>query len=554
MQDLFRTLQDRDLGHLRIVAELWGIELLRLVPVEAARLLANSMLDPALAAEQADSLPREARRALDALLAPPGRTLLADFVRRFGPLREMGPGRRDREKPWRNPAGPLEVLWYRGWLARAFGETPSGPQEFAFVPSDLAASLPPPSAPPATPPGKPAPPPARPAPALATSADDATTLLAALRRKSVSSLPLTPARFDSLRRFLHRPETAHLLLILLREAGTLVGPPIRPSPEATRRFLDLPRAAASRKLLLAWAVSEMWNDLAHTPGLAAPKDQWPNDPKVGREPLLKMLQGVPVGEWWDLESFVEAVHDRQPGFQRPGGDFDSWYLQETPTGGFLRGFASWHLVEGALIRFVVIGPLHWLGAVDLGLPADGDRPSAFRLTHRAGALWEAEPTETFAEPHGAVLLLPGGRIRLTPTASLSHRYQISRVAQWIRLDDEGYEFRLTPASLQAAHAQGLEAHHVLAILEAAAGRPADPKFAEAIRRAITRGPEAHLERTLILRLNSPRLLQTLQADRACARLLGEPLGPGAVRVAEKDWEKLCAAAARLGLLIEPPAP
>src|SRR3989304_927822 len=82
MQDLFRTLQDRDLGHLRIVADLWGIELLRLVPVEAARLLANSMLDPALAVEQADSLPREARRALDALLAPPGRILLADPVPR----------------------------------------------------------------------------------------------------------------------------------------------------------------------------------------------------------------------------------------------------------------------------------------------------------------------------------------------------------------------------------------------------------------------------------------------------------------------------------------
>src|SRR3989304_3338487 len=212
MQDLFRTLQDRDLGHLRIVAELWGIELLRLVPVEAARLLANSMLDPALAVEQADSLPREARRALDAPLA---RMLLAALARRFGALREMGPGWRDREKPWRNPAGPLEVLWYRGWLARAFGETLSGPQEFAFVPSDLAAILPPPPAPPATPPGKPAPPPARLALALATSTDDATTLLAALRRKSASSLPLTPARFDSLKRFLHRPEPAPLLLILL---------------------------------------------------------------------------------------------------------------------------------------------------------------------------------------------------------------------------------------------------------------------------------------------------------------------------------------------------
>jgi hypothetical protein len=128
------------------------------------------------------------------------------------------------------------------------------------------------------------------------------------------------------------------------------------------------------------------------------------------------------------------------------------------------------------------------------------------------------------------------------------------VTYWAGLDGDGYEFRLTPASLQAAQAQGLEAHHVLAILESAAGRPPDPSLGEAIRRAMAHGAEAHLERTLILRLSRPRILQTLQEDRACARLLGEPLGPSAVRVAEKDWEKLCAAAARLGLLIEPPSP
>jgi hypothetical protein len=466
----------------------------------------------------------------------------------------MGPGRRDREKPWRAPASPLEILWYRGWLARAFGDTPSGPQEFAFVPSDLAAALPLPAAPRAAPPGTPTAQPAHASLATYTSPDDATTLLAALRRKGSSSLPLARPRLEGLRSFLHEPDAADLLITLLRQEGILIGPPIRPSPEAARRFLDRPRAEISRQLLLAWAVSGTWNDLACTPGLSAPKDEWPNDPKAGREALLKMLHDVPAGEWWDIESFIDAVRDRLPGFQRPGAEFDSWHLQETQTGRFLRGFASWHRVEGALIRYVVSGPLYWLGALDLGSRTEGSAPSVFRLTHLARVLWGPETTETGAEPHGAVLLLPGGRIRLAPGAPLSHRYQISRVAHWARLDRDGYEFHLTPASLQAAHAQGLEAHHVLAILESAAGRPHDPGLSEAIRRAMSHGAEARLERTLILRVSKPKVLQALQADRACARLLGEPLGPSAVRVAERDWEKLCAAAARLGLLIEPPSP
>ena len=552
MQDLFRSLQDRDLGHLRIVAELWGIDLPSAPPVEAARRLVSSMLEPAVAREQVESLPPEASRVLGVLLANSGRLPLADLTRQFGQLREMGPGRRDREKPWRAPTSPLETLWYRGWLARAFAETPAGLQEFAFIPHDLAAILPSPSVPLAAPPGRPAPEPEKALLAPAHSPDDATTLLAALRRKSAGALPLPPARLDALRPFLHQPEAAVLLLALLREQGTLIGPPIRPSPEAARRFLDLTRAEASRSLLRAWASSEAWNDLAHTPGLSSPKGKWPNDPRLGRGALLLRLRDVPWATWWEIDSFVEALRDQQPGFQRPGGDFDSWYIQEDLAGRFLRGFESWDRVEGALIQFVLHGPLHWLGAVDLGAPEKGGPPSSFRLTDRARALWDPEAGEAPPEPREPASLLPDGRIHLPPSASRAHRYQISRLARWTGLDAGGYHFRLTPASLQAAQGQGLEAHHIFSILESVTGRPVDPAPGQAIRRAITRGPEAHLERALVLRLASPRLLQALKADRACARLLGEPLGPASVRIAERDWEKLCAAAARLGILIEPP--
>jgi hypothetical protein len=466
----------------------------------------------------------------------------------------MGPGRRDREKPWRAPASPLETLWYQGWLARAFAETPTGLQEFGFIPTDLAATLPTPPAPLPSPPGKPASEPARMMHAHTTPADDATTLLADLRRKSARSLPLPAARFDALRRFLHQPAAADLLLTLLLQEGILVGPPIRPSPEATRRFLELSRAEASQALLHAWVCSATWNDLAQTPGVSSPKGKWPNDPKLGRQAFLQILHDVPLGVWWDLGSFVAAIRERRPGFQRPGGDFESWYLQETQTGRFLRGFESWDLVEGALIRFVLSGPLHWLGAVDLGSSTEVGSASAFRLTAMARGIWGGASTKNPEEPSEAVTLFPDGRIRVPRAVPRPHRYQISRVAQWVALDESGFIFRLTPASLQAARRQGLTPHHIQAILEASSALPTNPVLVRAIERAVTRGAELSLERSLVLHVSSPRILQALKADRACSRLLGESLGPGAVRVAEKDWEKLCAAAARLGLLVEPPSP
>ncbi len=117
MQPLLRTLQDHDLGHLRIVAELWGLDLSPGSPLEIARALAAAMLQPSALHEVVDGLPADTGQALQALKASGGRMPLADLTRRFGPLREIGAGRRDREKVWRQPTSPLEALWYRGLLA-----------------------------------------------------------------------------------------------------------------------------------------------------------------------------------------------------------------------------------------------------------------------------------------------------------------------------------------------------------------------------------------------------------------------------------------------------
>ncbi len=121
MPDLTQSLQGHDLGHLRIIAELWGIDLsssntgaetqrtalLRLVP---------TLLDQTLVDEVVNALPHEARTALEDLLQNDGCLPWSLFIRRYGVVREMGPGRRDRERPYRKSASPTEMLWYRGPL------------------------------------------------------------------------------------------------------------------------------------------------------------------------------------------------------------------------------------------------------------------------------------------------------------------------------------------------------------------------------------------------------------------------------------------------------
>lgn len=57
MPSLGRTLQDHDLGHLRILAELWGLDMPPGRPPEAAPVLARRMLEPGVAIEIAQTLP-----------------------------------------------------------------------------------------------------------------------------------------------------------------------------------------------------------------------------------------------------------------------------------------------------------------------------------------------------------------------------------------------------------------------------------------------------------------------------------------------------------------
>lgn len=556
MHTLAVTLRDQDFGQLRIIAELWGLDLSGGSAAQAADDLARAMLDDALLSEVVDSLPASARDALVLLARSQGRLPLADLARRFGPLRQMGPGRRDREQPWRNQTSPIEALWYRGLLGRCFLDTPTGPQEFGYIPRDLAALMPAPrdvSEALSVHPGD------RPAEVHAATdfaVDDLVTLLAALRRQPPSVGGLTSDRLRAFLPFLYQPRSAGLLVTCLIDERVLSRDGLRPDPEAVRSLLDCPRSEILARVRDTWRESQAWNDLAQVPHLRAAGGEWPNDSLVTRRAILELLGGLTIGEWWDLSEFIQAVHDAKPAFQRPAGDFDSWYLQDTRTGSFVRGLGHWHAVEGALIHGVISGPLHWLGMADLGF-SGGDGPAiAFRLTQGFDPLYlyEADDTLGGSRVGPRTQVRPDGLITVPRYCSPALRYQIARICAWESREADGYRYRLTPDGLALAAAQGMKPNHVRTILEDASGSALPKSLTMALERWSTEGTQARLERLLVFSVALPALLEELQANRSTARFLRRALGPQSAVVAEKDWRRLCEAAARLGILIEPPDP
>ena len=556
MPELIHNLQGRDLGHLRIVAELWGVEftapdahigLQRLVPV---------LLDAENLEEVLSTLPVEATRALDDLMHHQGRIPWALFTRRYGEVREIGPGKRDRERPYLNEnASASEALWYRGLVGKAFFESPGGPEEFAYIPEDLLPFMPlveTPSIPslgrPATQQEK-----ARLMPANDRLLDDVCTMLAGIR---MGMKPLEIDPYLRCGKASPYPLTADALLKLLRVAG-LLDSINQVNPDPVRVLLEAQPGKALVMLFEAWLRSAEFDELRLTPGLIM-EGHWRNDPLQTRQAVIDFISTVPgatetrpdekLRPFWSLGSFVSAVYQVAPDFQRPAGDYDSWYIRKTESEAFLRGFEHWHDVDGALLKFMVGGPLHWLGILDLAMPENGQVVSAFRFSSWANDLLNFQAPESLPVEEQSVTVRADGRLRMPPQTSRVGRYQLARFCEWQGYKDEFYRYRMTPASLEKAQKQGLRVEHLLALL-ARYAQAVPPSLVTALKRWDTQGSLARIDRLLVLRVRQPEALQALRSSSA-QRFLGESLGPTAVVIKPGGWEKVSMALAELGYLAD----
>ena len=559
-------LLDYDLGLLRLVAELWGQALASGNVREAQEELAGRLLQPEAVTEVVAALDPPARAALD-ILAREGRQPLAQFTRRHGELRAMGPARRDRERPWLNAPSVSESLWYRALAAHAFFDDGRGPQEFIFIPDDLRPLIyvahgrdAQGSAPAGTPPGQPAPASSVEPDPLAQNAlaDDAVTVLAYLQVVSVRlEAGALPARHRAaLARFLRRPETLDFAVLLLQALGLCqAAPPNGPlklEPAQVQPFLQAAPSERVRRLAEAWRDSRDWNDLLHLPGLLFEGQAWRNDPVTARQAILSLLADVPAGQWWSLDSFVAAVQERQPDFQRPAGDYDSWYIRDAVTQTYLRGFANWERVDGALVRWLIESPLRWLGLVETASP-----PPAFRLTPYGAACLGQAGWESGEAALASLTFNPEGLLHVPAAASAYDRFQLARISAWLPPAGPHYMYRLTPAALTRAAQKGITISRILDFLERAAGgpevlaaNPAWPVLSAALRRWETRGGEAVLRETVVLKLASAELLDTLRGAASIRDYLGEAVGPATVLVLKEHLAAVRAALAGMGILAD----
>lgn len=428
----------------------------------------------------------EVESALNALVAANGEIPESQFTRDFGVLEIMGEDRLRKEMPWLEARSVSEILYYNGLIGlRIQGLGPEA-RRVVYMPSDVMAQMPLPSmdedeVPLAIEPTRP--------PSDNTLVqmqdlllNDLGSVLGYVLEKNLrlQEQALHPEDDAGLtERLLVPPDTPlfqvrkRLLLHITRRLGLLKrvqgaedGPLLTLNGNQVHRFLRLDRNAQRTAMWSAWKDSGQWNDLCQTPTLVCHNEErWKNSPLGTRETFLPLCRSLRIGSWYRVEDLVAAVHDRVPDFQRPGGDYNSWYVWNQTQGAYVRGFENWDLVDGELVRFLLLGPLSWLGTMQQDVDFHTGQPRAVALT-RIGAIWLGADLEFPPVAERPLVDFQDDFTLLVPFAlSMQLRFRIGRFAMWQASGESHHQYQINQRSLERAMEAGITGDRILEALK-----------------------------------------------------------------------------------------
>lgn len=540
MPDLFQTLRTTDLDFVQRLARSWKLDLEAREFAAARDEFIRLVKGRDLFEEIIAALPERASAAWEYLIAHKGQESWSIFTRQFGELRVFGTAKRVREEPDLHPNSATEELWYRGLIGRAFLNHPPATQEYIYIPDEFLAFVQPAQ-------GNDNRIELRPAVALEKKLispasdrilDDITDLLAALRM----GRPLQSV-FSA-----HSEAYQHFVTSLLLETGLLTS---TLTPDATRLkdFLARPRGETLLELFQIWIKSNRINDLRMLPGLLF-EGNWSNDPLAARGLVISTLRKTDPKTWWSSSAFIGQVKEKQPDFQRPAGDYDSWFIRDAATNEHLHGVQYWDRIEGTLLHYLLSGPMRWLGVIDLALSDKGSRFTAFKLSAIGADMLEDRAPSSCKAEDGILVISSDGILHVPANTPRAIRYQVARFSSLLPGESSERKYRITPAALEAASGQGLKVTHLLQLFQQAKVKDLPPNLVQQMERWEKYGAEASIEQVLLLRLSRPELLPLLQKNSRASQCIASVLNNQAILLKPGKVEQMRQSLAELGLLAD----
>ena len=563
MKSLLATLHDCDPGMLPALAEIWSVDGKSLSKDELIRQLQRAMLDPTQAEAAWDKLDEPARTALQLLVSSAGsRMKVAQFERFYGEIRKLGRAQIKREQPHLQGQGLAETLYYRGFIGEGFDKVDDHLIGFVYVPTDLIEALPLHK----TSFGELA---AEPAPdsdelpriglvdevddviAADTSiVDDMATLLALLQAeaRALEGERFADAAAAAIKPLLLRQIDARLGFMLgVGLSADLIAraeDKAQPSRDQARAWLEATRAEQIRALAGAWLNSQNYRDMWHIPGLYPDDSGWSYDAAAARNAVMELLGDLlPEQGWVSINDLIEIIKEFEPDFQRLDGDYDQWYIRND-AGEYLSGFESWDAVEGSLIEFYIVGPMHWLGLVDIG--EDALRLTAYGRAFLGLSEWP-QPQETATR----IEVRQDGQLLASRRVNRFERFQLARFARCAAAGDP-YIYTLDGPGIQRAASQGITTQHIQAFVSRQLeGKPMPLPIVKLLRNWQDGAKTSvSFEALTVLRATAEGTLDKIFAIPALRRYLGARLGPMACVVRDGQWEELQAKLGENGIEVD----
>ena len=551
MKNLFATLHDYDPGMLPALAEVWRIEGKSLTDDEMIRQLQGAMLDPETAETVWDLLDEPARTAVQLLVSSAqSRMKIGHFERFYGKIRKLGRAQIEREQPHFQGESIAETLYYRGLIGEGFDKVEDNLIGFIFVPTDLIAALPLhktsyESLDESTDPS----PEDMPALGLIDAVDevsradtsivdDMATLLALLQARpaDLEGERFAAAPAAGISPYLLQPQDSRLSFILgIAISADLISTQdgkAQPRRNEARAWLEATRAQQVQRLAKAWLDSSTYRDMWHIPGLHPEDSGWSYDAVAARGSVMNLLADLlPDHGWVSVNDLIEIIKEFEPDFQRLNGDYDSWYIRND-AGEFLTGFESWDAVEGSLVEFYLVGPMHWLGLVDIG-------EDVVRLTAYGRAFLQISDWPQPDEPHTRIDVRNDGALLASRRVNRFERFQLARFANCVQAGDP-YVYRIDADSIQRAAAQDIHTKHIHSfIARHIEGNPLPLPIVKLLRNwQAGAKTSVTIESMIVLRTTSEETLEKIFATPAFRRYLGARLGPMACAVRQDQWEAL----------------
>ncbi len=563
MKGLLATLYDYDPGMLPALAEAWGVASKSLADDEIIPQLQHAMLDPAVCERAWDNLDEPARAALQLLVSSAQQRMkIGQFERFYGKIRKLGRAQIEKEKPHQQGQSIAETLYYRGLIGEGFDKVGDNLIGFVYVPSDLIEALPlhktsfenildddefPDDDMPRLDIVEEA---QNVSQADTSIVDDMTTLLAFLQANSAATdgTGLAADVVSALSPHLLNDSEVRLDFLLgIGISANLITTQdgkAYPRRNEARDWLTLSRSDQIRQIALAWLESQTYRDLWQIPGLYPDDSGWSYNTAAARDAVMSLLAELaPEQGWLSVNDLIEIIKTIEPDFQRPDGDYDSWYIRNA-AGEFLSGFESWDAVEGSLIEFYLVGPMYWLGLVDVG--DDVARLTAYGRAFLDMADWPQQQEPTFP-----IDVRSDGTLLATRRVNRFERFQLARFARWEQSGDP-YVYRLDADSIQRADSQGINTQHIQAfVARQIDGKPLPLPITKLLRNWRDGAKTTiSFESVTVLRTNSEEALDKIYDIPSYRRYLGSRLGPMACVIREEHWRELRATLGENGIDVD----